>query len=230
MHKLLLVEDNLIVANSIKESLKRQGYDVDLAYDAETAQYKISQKSFDLILLDLMLPQTDGGSFLKSIRKEYDIPVIIVSSKDSEIDKAIHLEYGADDYVTKPVATIELIARIKAVLRRSEKQTKKETTYAFKDLVLDEYSHEVTKNGEVIHLTVIEYNLLKLLLANPNKVFSKEALYEQVWSDSYFGTGNTINVHVRRLREKIEDDPSNPEIIETVWGIGYKLGKENLNL
>ncbi|MFP4286670.1 MAG: response regulator transcription factor [Candidatus Izemoplasmataceae bacterium] len=229
MIKLLLVEDNLIVANTIAESLKRQGYSVDLAIDAETAEYKISQKSFDLILLDLMLPSMDGGAFLKKVRQSHDIPVIIVSSKDTEIDKAMHLEYGADDYVTKPVAVIELVARIKAVLRRSENNQKRESVYRFNDLMLDEFSHEVVKNNQVIKLTVIEYNLLKLFLSHPSKVFSKEALYENVWDDNYYGTGNTINVHIRRLREKIEDDPSNPKVIETVWGIGYKLGKENIN-
>ncbi len=225
-YKLLLVEDNEIVAQATSEALKRQGFKVDSASDAESADTLINHTQYDMILLDLMLPGIDGSDFLRELRKISDLPIIITSAKDGEVDKAVNLELGADDYITKPISTIELVARIKAVLRRAQGNKKTMKVLWHQDVKINTEAHEVYKSNEIVPLTAKEYDILKLFFENPNNVFTKRQIYTQVWHDDYYIDENIINVHIRRLRKKIETHPSSPTLIVTVWGVGYKLGKK----
>jgi DNA-binding response OmpR family regulator len=173
-----------------------------------------------------MLPNVSGENVLKHIRSKGDVPVIIISTKDTDVEKAINLGLGADDYLAKPFSMLELIARVKAVLRRSHKVQEKETKQNFKigQLEVNLSSFEVKKEGQIVELTLKEFEILKLLLTHPDQTFSKQQMYRTVWGEEYYYNDNVINVHIRRLREKIEDDPSNPKIVMTMWGFGYKLG------
>lgn len=229
---LLIVEDDLSIAEMMSDHLNKEGYQIFHAMNGIAALERFSQGEIDLILLDLMLPELDGTEFLKAVRTQSFVPVLIVSAKDSDLDKALGLGFGADDYITKPFSLIELSARVKASLRRA-------TVYAGKDghsqqphpqlrvyeLSLDPELHTVSINGNEIKLTGKEFQILKLLMLNPRRAFSKEQIYRTVWNEDYFGDDNAINVHISRLREKIENDPSSPRYIKTVWGIGYKLGE-----
>ena len=221
----LLIEDNTIVAESIALALRRQGLIVDHIKSAEDAFIKINHQGYDLILLDLVLPGMSGEEFIKSLRFSNNIPIIVISEKDSDVGKAISLELGADDYITKPISVVELVARINAVLRRVKPDVETTEWLEFGDLKINVDAHEVLKGNETLPLTVKEYDLLKLFFENPNNVLSKRQIYRKIWNEDLFGNENIINVHIRRLREKIEDDPNNPKIIETVWGVGYRLGK-----
>jgi DNA-binding response OmpR family regulator len=227
--KILLVEDDHSIAEMVKEHLKKDGFNLLHAADGEKALQLFAVETFDLVLLDLMLPGLDGLEFLKKVREKSFIPVLIVSAKDSEIDKALGLGFGADDYLTKPYSLIELSARVKAALRRanqySQTATLEPATIQIHQLILDSEHFQVSKNGNEIKLTSKELHILKLLMMNPKKAFSKEQIYRAVWNDDYLGDENAINVHISRLREKIEDDPASPQYIKTVWGIGYKLGE-----
>ncbi|MFD2679417.1 response regulator transcription factor [Bacillus seohaeanensis] len=228
--KILLVEDDQSISEMVKAQLMKEGFTVEVAFDGEEGIECFLKESFDLILLDLMLPKLDGMEFLKIIREKSKIPILIMSAKDGDVNKALGLGFGADDYITKPFSMIELIARIKAVIRRAneysggEKQ-QEDTIKAFGKLVVDMNNFSVHKNGLDTKLTSKEFHILKLFLTNPNKVFTKAQVYRAIWNEEYFGDENVINVHIRRLRGKIEDDPSNPKYIKTLWGIGYKLGE-----
>jgi DNA-binding response OmpR family regulator len=228
--KILLVEDDHSIAEMVKEHLKKDGFNLLHAADGEKALQLFAAETFDLVLLDLMLPGLDGLEFLKKVRDKSFIPVLIVSAKDSEIDKALGLGFGADDYLTKPYSLIELSARVKAALRRANQYSQtasssEPATIQIHQLILDSEHFQVSKNGNEIKLTSKELHILKLLMMNPKKAFSKEQIYRAVWNDDYLGDENAINVHISRLREKIEDDPASPQYIKTVWGIGYKLGE-----
>ena len=189
---------------------------------------KYLNDNFDLVVLDLMMPKMDGMETLKLIREKSSVPILIMSAKDSDVDKAIGLGFGADDYITKPFSMIEISARIKAGIRRATKYSgsqKEEEKVPVKlgNITIDLENFLVIKNGQQIQLTSKEFEILKLFVSNPNRVFTKAQIYSYVWKEEYYGDENVINVHMRRVREKIEDDPSNPKYIKTLWGIGYKL-------
>ncbi|RUT31579.1 response regulator transcription factor [Paenibacillus zeisoli] len=230
--KILLIEDDQSISEMVRDYLTREGYEITAVFDGIEAEKAFAKISYDLVLLDLMLPGRSGTDVLQLIRQASLVPVLIMSAKDSDVDKALGLGFGADDYITKPFSMIELAARVKAAIRRagyyaaSEQQP--ETggrTLQVGELSIDLDNFSVTKRGEEVKLTAKEFHILKLFVTNPTRVFTKAQVYGFVWNDDYFGDENVINVHMRRLREKIEDDPSHPKYIQTLWGIGYKLGE-----
>lgn len=231
-YRVVIVEDEDDIRTMVSEELEKQNYTVFTVKDGQEAE-RLFEKNppFDLVLLDLMLPKKDGYAVLSTIRKISNVPVLILSAKDSEFDKIIGLENGADDYLTKPFSLLELQARIRAILRRNDDYRIPQKAHSSKsikiqDLVLYPEEFLVRKKTEDILLTNKEFRLLKVLAENPQKVFTKYQLYKQVWDDEFLNAENVLNVTVRRVRQKIEEDPSNPKIILTVWGIGYKLGVE----
>ena len=224
---ILLVEDDQSICEMVEKYLTKEGFSITTANDGEQAIVQFSKGTFDLILLDIMLPNLDGLEAMKIIREKSSIPIVIMSAKDQDIDKALGLGLGADDYISKPFSMIELLARVKAAIRRATKysshQEKAENIIHIGDLTIDITNFSVTKKKEPIKLTSKEFEILKLFVTNRNRVFTKEQIYHSVWNEEYYGDENIINVHMRRLREKIEDDPSKPQYIKTLWGIGYKL-------
>lgn len=229
-HNVLLVEDDESIAEMVESHLLKEGFIVKVAYDGEEAVHTFLNDSFDIILLDLMLPKLDGMTFMKIIREKSLIPILIMSAKDSDVDKALGLGFGADDYISKPFSMIELTARVKAAIRRATDytQSKKEEGKNFLqigNLQVDLSNYSVVKNGEKLQLTAKEFNILKLFVQNPSRVYTKEQIYNLIWHEDYYGDENIINVHIRRIREKIEENPSSPQYIKTLWGIGYKLGE-----
>lgn len=224
--KILIVEDNVLISRSIESKLKEEMFEVKAVFDGDEAIKQFDMMVYDAVLLDLMLPKISGENVLKHIRSKGDIPVIIISTKDTDVEKAINLGLGADDYLAKPFSMLELIARVKAVLRRAHKVIDKEVKQKIEigDLDVNLANFEVKKAGKIVDLTLKEFEILKLLLTHPDQTFSKQQMYRTVWGEEYYYNDNVINVHIRRLREKIEDDPSNPKIIMTMWGFGYKLG------
>lgn len=227
MYKILIVEDDKEIREMIEGYLTNEGFSIAIATNGIQAIDQFHKNKFDLILLDLMLPHIDGMTVMKKIREESLVPIIIVSAKGNEADKALGLGFGADDYMAKPFSLIELSARIKAHIRRTyawpSNQEKKSQLMKVHDLEIDLDNFSVVKKGKVLKLTAKEFEILKLFLTNPNRVFTKGNIYEHVWEEAYYGDENVINVHIRRLREKIEDDSSNPIYIKTLWGIGYKM-------
>jgi len=227
---ILLVEDEPSIGEMVVNYLEREGFSVVHAHDGEEAVRMFSQGVFDLILLDLMLPKLSGMDFLRIIREKSLIPILIVSAKDGEVDKALGLGFGADDYIPKPFSMIELSARVKAALRRANYHmnipaVSTTNIVEIHEIVMEMDNLTVSKNGQELKLTSKELQILKLLMTNPKKVFTKEHIYQTVWDEPYYGDENIINVHMRRLREKIEDNPSEPQYIKTLWGIGYRLGE-----
>ncbi|MEC0304274.1 response regulator transcription factor [Terribacillus saccharophilus] len=225
---ILLVEDDTQINEMVASHLKKEGYTVFSAFDGQEALDLFAQESVDLIILDLMLPAYNGLDIVQLIRRESMLPILIMSAKDSDVDKALGLGFGADDYIGKPFSLIELTARVKAALRRSMQYSllnkeKKEQVVIVHDLRIDLNNFSVSKKGEPINLTAKEFQILSLLATSPNQVFTKGQLFESVWKEAYYGDDNVINVHIRRLREKIEDDASAPLYIKTIWGIGYKM-------
>ncbi|KAJ50962.1 DNA-binding response OmpR family regulator [Clostridium tetanomorphum] len=227
---ILLVEDDLKVNELIKEALTKENYNIDSAFNGEEALVKFSQNNYELIILDLMLPIINGEEVLRQVREKSKIPVLILSAKSDPIDKILGLGIGADDYMTKPFIVAELVARVKSQLRRylifSKPDIWEDNLLERGNLQLNMDNYQVTKKGKVINLTLKEFEILKLLMFNPNKVFTKSQIYRSVWEDSYLSDESTIIVHIRRLREKIEDNPSSPIYVKTIWGIGYKFGGE----
>lgn len=231
-HKILIVEDDPFISEMVKEGLVKEGYEVTAVFDGEEALEILNVQTYDVILLDLMLPKVDGMECLKIIRSKSMVPVLIMSARDEDVDKALGLGFGADDYIAKPFSMIELLARIKAIIRRElhymhSSQLKKESqskVIKIGDISIDMDSFSVKKLDKDISLTAKEFNILKVFISNPTHVYTKSQLYKAVWEDEYHGDENVINVHIRRLREKIEDNPSHPTYIKTLWGIGYKLG------
>lgn len=228
MNKILLVEDDIELSDMLKNYLINDGFDVKTAYDGQEAITKFNNEKFDLLLLDIMIPKIDGMTVLKKIREKNTIPILIISAKDTDLDKALGLGFGADDYISKPFSLVEVSARIKANIRRATKyinteNEKNNNILYVKDLEIDLLNFVVNKNGENLRLTLREFDILKLFATNKNRVFTKVQIYEFIWKETYYGDENVINVHIRRLREKIEDDPSNPIYIKTLWGIGYRM-------
>jgi DNA-binding response OmpR family regulator len=220
---ILLIEDNIAIHRILAEVLSREGFVVRSAYDGRTGLRLFQDHEVDLLVLDLMLPDIDGEKVLADVRARGNLPVLIISAKDTDVDKAIHLGLGADDYLAKPFSMIELIARVKALLRRaSQSNAETPAIRCIGDVVFHTKNFEVTKDGERIPLTLKEAKIIELLLTHPNTTFSKKEIYEAVWKEEYYHDDNVLNVHIRRIREKIETDPSDPQIIRTVWGVGYR--------
>ncbi|KRQ86572.1 Alkaline phosphatase synthesis transcriptional regulatory protein PhoP [Caloramator mitchellensis] len=223
--KILVIDDELHIIELLKYNLEANGYKVIYALNGKEGVKLTAEKKPDLILLDVMLPELDGFEVCKEIKRSAElsrIPIIMLTAKGEEFDKILGLELGADDYITKPFSIRELLARIKVVLRRNTKE-EKNNTLQIHDLYLNFDKHEVLKDGKRIDLTLKEFELLKLLAINRGKVMTRDYLLDKVWGYEYYGETRTVDVHVRHLRQKIEDDDKNPRYIETVRGIGYKL-------
>ena len=222
--RVLVVDDEKLIVKGIRFSLEQEGMEVDCAYDGEEAYNMAKEKEYDMILLDVMLPKMDGFEVCQAIREFSDMPIIMLTAKGEDMDKILGLEYGADDYITKPFNILEVKARIKAIMRRTTGGTKKETVSNIiekGDLKLDCDSRRLFILGKEINLTGREFELLELLVKNENKVYSREKLLETVWGADYPGDVRTVDVHVRRLREKVESNPSEPKYVHTKWGVGY---------
>lgn len=223
----LVADDEREILLLIKKYLEREGYFVVTAENGKETIEKFKNNKYDLLILDLMMPEIDGIEVCRRLRNETNIPIIMLTAKDSEIDKVLGLSIGADDYVTKPFSIHELVARVKAHLRRYDmlaNDTLKDTEkLEFSNLVIDFRRYEVYKGDELIQLTAKEFELLKFLASHPSRVFTKAQIFRQVWGDEYIEDDNNVMVHIRRLRKKIEDEPENPRFIRTVWGIGYKF-------
>ena len=222
--RVLVVDDEKLIVKGIKFSLEQEGLLVDCAYDGEEAVAAAKATAYDVILLDLMLPKLSGFEVCQQIREFSDVPIVMLTAKSEDIDKIMGLEYGADDYITKPFNILEVKARIKAILRRAKKQTEKEdegNKLEAGEICLEKDGRRVFLKGQEINLTAKEFDLLELLMTNPNKVYSRESLLNIVWGYASSGDARTVDVHVRRLREKIEPNPSEPDYIHTKWGVGY---------
>jgi DNA-binding response OmpR family regulator len=226
---ILVVEDDREVNSLITKYIANEGYHVDFAYDGSTALEMVRNRAYQLLILDIMIPGISGLELLRCIRERDRMPVIIVSAKSEESDKIIGLGIGADDYLTKPFSVKELVARVNVQIRRyvffpAEGERTKPHRLRHRDVELNEDLNSARKDGREIPLTATEYRILKLLMENQGKVFTKARIRDGVWSDGYCLEDNTVMVHIRNIRKKIEDDPSNPDIIKTVWGIGYLIG------
>lgn len=222
--KVLVVDDEKLIVKGIRFSLEQDGMEVDCAYDGEEGLTMVKHKEYDVILLDVMLPKLTGFEVCQQIREFSDMPIIMLTAKGDDMDKILGLEYGADDYITKPFNILEVKARIKAIMRRSSKKEANNATEkiaTFGELKIDCESRRVYIRGKEVNLTAKEFDLLELLIFNPNKVYSRENLLNTVWGYDYPGDARTVDVHIRRLREKIEDNPSEPKYIHTKWGVGY---------
>lgn len=223
--KVLVVDDEKLIVKGIRFSLEQDGMEVDCAYDGEEALEAAKKKEYDVILLDVMLPKLSGFEVCQQIREFSQMPIIMLTAKGDDMDKILGLEYGADDYITKPFNILEVKARIKAIIRRSQKvaaaNNQDNKIVTFGEMRIDCENRRVYINNKEVNLTAKEFDLLELLVFNPNKVYSRENLLNIVWGYDYPGDVRTVDVHIRRLREKIESNPSEPKFIHTKWGVGY---------
>ena len=222
--KVLVVDDEKLIVKGVRFSLEQDGMEVDCAYDGEEALEKIRANTYDIILLDIMLPKLDGFQVCQQVREFSDVPILMLTAKGDDMDKILGLEYGADDYITKPFNILEVKARIKAITRRTgkaAKQKKDDSVINVLDMTLDTDSKRLHIAGKEINLTSKEFDVLELLVKNPGKVYSREKLLGLVWRSQYPGDVRTVDVHIRRLREKIEANPSEPKYVHTKWGVGY---------
>ena len=230
MAKVLVCDDDKEIVEAIDIYLTQEGYEVFKAYDGQEALEVLKKESVDLLVIDVMMPRLDGIRATLKIREENNIPIIILSAKSEDADKILGLNVGADDYVTKPFNPLELVARVKSQLRRytqlgSTAQPAGEKIYATGGLMINDDLKEVTVDGEPVKLTPIEYNILLLLVKNQRKVFSIDQIYESIWNEDAIGVDNTVAVHIRHIREKIEINPKEPRYLKVVWGVGYKVEK-----
>ena len=227
MNKALVVDDEKLIVKGIKFSLEQDGYEVDVAYDGSEALKMAKEKEYDIVLLDVMLPEMDGMEVCQAIREFSEMPIIMLTAKGTDMDKILGLEYGADDYITKPFNILEVKARIKAIIRRNSKKSKaaqkNERIIEVSDLKLDLDSRRVFEKDKELNLTAKEFDILELLTQNPDKVYSREKLLNIVWGNKLHEAGDvrTVDVHIRRLREKVEETPGEPRYIHTKWGVGY---------
>ena len=226
MAKVLVVDDEKMIVKGIRFSLMQEQMEVDCAYDGEEAVEKARNTEYDIVLLDVMLPKLDGFQVCQQIREFSNMPIIMLTAKGDDMDKILGLAYGADDYITKPFNILEVKARIKAIMRRNHQKPiadtkEKSTKIVAGDLRLDTEGRRVFIKGKEINVTAKEFDLLELLVTNPNKVYSRENLLNIVWGYEYPGDVRTVDVHIRRLREKIEENPSEPKYVHTKWGVGY---------
>ncbi|MEG6523283.1 response regulator transcription factor [Desulfotomaculum sp. 1211_IL3151] len=225
MH-ILIIEDDLHIAKLEKDYFQFNGYKVDIAQNGELGLKKALTGVYDIIIVDLMLPGKDGYEIVKEIRRNFEIPVLIVSAKGEDIDKIRGLGFGADDYITKPFSLTELVARVKSHIQRYERLTGKRAAVeiiSHKGLEINTSSHKVFVNSREVVLTTKEYEILLFLASNPNIVFSKEQLFDRIWGEDSLGDLATVTVHIQKIRKKIEKDPANPQYIETLWGTGYRF-------
>lgn len=226
--RVLVVDDEKMIVKGLKFSLMQDYSVVDCAYDGEEALEYAKNNEYDIILLDIMLPKLDGLSVCQQIREFSDVPIIMLTAKGDDMDKILGLEYGADDYITKPFNPIEVLARVRSQLRRynklggSEDSNKKEVL-SCGGVTLDDRTKQVTMDGEEVSLTPTEYEILKFLMSHPKQVFSPRKTYSEVWKDTPIGSEGTVAVHIRHLREKLEIEPSDPRHFKVVWGQGYKF-------
>ena len=221
--KILVVDDERKIVDIVKAYLEREGYKVLIAYEGKSA-LELAQRQFpDLIVLDLMLPEISGWDICRTLRKESDVPIIMLTARDETSDKVVGLELGADDYVTKPFDPKELVSRVKAVLRRSEGKTMPKDQLTVGDLSVDVEKRKVHRGGETIELTPMEFDLLRVMAENPGRVYNRMQLLDRVQGDAYEGYDRTIDSHIKNLRKKIEPDPNHPRYLITVYGVGYKL-------
>ena len=222
--RVLVVDDEKLIVKGLRFSLEQEGMEVECAYDGEEAMAMAREKEYDIILLDIMLPKLNGLEVCQQIREFSQVPIIMLTAKGEDMDKILGLEYGADDYITKPFNILEVKARIKAIIRRTVKPAAKEEkskVVEIGDLKLDSESRRVFVGSREVNLTAKESDVLELLVYNPNKVYSRENLLNIVWGYQYPGDVRTVDVHIRRLREKIEEKPSDPRYVHTKWGVGY---------
>lgn len=222
--RVLVVDDEKLIVKGIRFSLEQDGMEVDCAYDGEEALKLARENAYDMILLDVMLPKHDGFEVCQQIREFSDVPIVMLTARSDDMDKILGLEYGADDYITKPFNILEVKARIKAIMRRVSKsnQSKANDKIIVKgDMTIDCESRRVVIGKKEVNLTAKEFDLLELLAMNPDKVYSRENLLNIVWGYEYPGDARTVDVHIRRLREKIETNPSDPKYVYTKWGVGY---------
>lgn len=221
--KVLVVDDEKLIVKGIRFSLEQDGMEVDCAYDGEEALSYAKAKEYDMILLDVMLPKLGGFEVCQQIREFSNVPIVMLTAKGEDMDKILGLEYGADDYITKPFNILEVKARIKAIMRRTNRKESASVpkTVESGDMKLDCESRRVYISGREVNLTAKEFELLELLILNPNKVYGREELLKLVWGAEYPGDVRTVDVHIRRLREKIEVSPSEPKYVHTKWGVGY---------
>ena len=230
MFKILVFDDDKEIVEAIEIYLTQEGYEVLKAYDGEEAIQTLKKEHVDLLIMDVMMPRLDGIRATLKIREENSLPIIILSAKSEDADKILGLNIGADDYVTKPFNPLELVARAKSQLRRytqlgSTVQDEKKEVYEVGGLSINDELKEVTVDGESVRLTPIEYNILLLLVKNQGKVFSIDQIYENIWNEEAIGADNTVAVHIRHIREKIEINPKEPRYLKVVWGVGYKIEK-----
>ncbi|HUF58967.1 MAG TPA: response regulator transcription factor [Actinomycetota bacterium] len=219
----LIVDDEAIVRDVLTRYLEREGFQVDAAADGEAALEIAARSRPDIVVLDLMLPKVDGLEVFRRLRDLWDVPVVMLTAKGEEIDRLVGLELGADDYVSKPFSPREVVARIRAILRRSERGARDGASLVMGRLEIDRDRREVRRDAASLHLTRKEYDLLELLASHPGRTFTRTDLLEKVWDFAWDGDSSTVTVHIRRLREKIEDDPSEPRHLVTVWGVGYRF-------
>ena len=221
--RVLVVDDEKLIVKGIRFSLEQDGMEVECAYDGEEALEKVKENKYDIILLDLMLPKISGLEVCQQIREFSQVPIVMLTAKGEDMDKILGLEYGADDYITKPFNILEVKARIKAIMRRTSRteKTERDRIIEVQDMKIDCESRRVYIKGEEVNLTAKEFDLLELLVHNPNKVYSRENLLKIIWGYEYLGDVRTVDVHIRRLREKIESNPSDPKYVHTKWGVGY---------
>lgn len=222
--KVLVVDDEKLIVKGLRYSLEQDDMEVDCAYDGEEALHMAKEKEYDMILLDVMLPKMTGFEVCQQIRDFSTVPIIMLTAKGEDMDKILGLEYGADDYITKPFNVLEVKARIKAIMRRMGKKDSAQagsTMIERGEMKLDSEDRRVYVGGNEINLTAKEFDVLELLIMNPNKVYSRESLLNLVWGADYPGDVRTVDVHIRRLREKIENNPSEPKFVHTKWGVGY---------
>jgi len=222
--RVLVVDDEKLIVKGIRFSLEQEGMEVECAYDGEEALNMALNNQYDIILLDVMLPKMDGFQVCQQVREVSQVPIVMLTAKGDDMDKILGLEYGADDYITKPFNILEVKARIKAIMRRTTvRDAKPVATQVIEsgDLKIDCDSRRVYISGKEMNLTAKEFDIIELLAKNPNKVYSREKLLSLVWGDDYPGDARTVDVHVRRLREKVEENPSEPRYVHTKWGVGY---------
>lgn len=224
--RIIVVEDEEDIAALLRHNLEAEGYRVEICEDGVKALEAVRRKAPDLMLLDVMLPRVDGKEVCRAIRREYDFPIIMVSARTSEVDKVIGLEMGADDYISKPFSILELIARVRSALRRSSAEPRSKDILSGGDIVLDRARHEVRVGDRTVELRPKEFSLLQVLMANKGRVLDRDTLLQKVWGEDEYIDHGTIDVHIRRLREKIEARPEKPAYVLTVRGVGYKFGPE----
>lgn len=226
--RILLVDDEPLIIKGLKFSLEQDGYQTDTAYDGEEALQKAETQPFDLIILDVMLPRMSGTEVCQRIREHSDVPIIMLTAKGEDMDKILGLEYGADDYMTKPFNILELKARVKSILRRANSAPEEppKQTVRVRDMVVNLTNRSVLIGDKEVNLTAKEFDLLQLFITHRGKVFSREELLETIWKYDYLGDLRTVDVHIRRLREKVEKNPGQPEFIFTKWGVGYYFAEK----